>query len=192
MAAGREINTTKGLKWKTGQIVGQIKKDAKKYNVSPNRISVDAIGIGKCVFDGLVEDGYMVNGVIFGSTAMDSVHFADRRSELYWELKLMMEAGTISLKDKELLNQLTDLHYSINHKGKIKLESKEEMAKRGKPSPDEADALVLSLASPIIGSFPQSLEEVKPEIIKKPIKKGQMIDRCKVRRKSDRERQKIM
>ena len=57
--------------------------------------------------------------------------------------KLMLEE--ISLEnDNELVAQLTCRKYRLTSKGKVLLESKEEMKKRGLSSPDRADAVALS------------------------------------------------
>ncbi len=47
--------------------------------------------------------------------------------------------------DPKLAGQLGALQYKLNAKGKIQLESKQEMKKRGLPSPDRADALALTM-----------------------------------------------
>ena len=47
--------------------------------------------------------------------------------------------------------------YKYTSSGKIKLESKEEMRKRGIKSPDKADALALTMASSIFASFSGSM-----------------------------------
>ena len=49
-----------------------------------------------------------------------------------------------------LLTQLVNHHWGKTVKGKIKLESKDEMKRRGLPSPDRFDAYVLAFA-PIAG-----------------------------------------
>ena len=43
--------------------------------------------------------------------------------------------------------QLAELQYTIDSKGKIKIESKDEMRRRGILSPDKADALALAFKS---------------------------------------------
>ena len=49
--------------------------------------------------------------------------------------------------DNELLQELVSPIYKYTSTGKIKLESKEEMKKRGIKSPDKGDALALTFAS---------------------------------------------
>ena len=40
--------------------------------------------------------------------------------------------------------------YFYNTKGKLQLESKEDMKDRGLPSPDDGDALALTFAAPVV------------------------------------------
>jgi hypothetical protein len=49
--------------------------------------------------------------------------------------------------DDELVSQLTSIRWKPNSRGQIQLETKDEMAKRGLPSPDKADALAYSFAA---------------------------------------------
>ena len=57
--------------------------------------------------------------------------------------KLMLEELSLE-NDNELVAQLTCRKYRLTSKGKVLLESKEEMKKRGISSPDRADAVALS------------------------------------------------
>jgi phage terminase large subunit len=50
-------------------------------------------------------------------------------------------------KDERLLAGLVAPRYSFTSNGKLKAESKDEMRRRGLASPDEADALCLTMAS---------------------------------------------
>lgn len=70
------------------------------------------------------------------------------RSAWYWNLRNLFENGRIAIeyRDDELSKQLSSIHYSITSTGKIKVERKEDMHKRGMGSPDRADALMYSFA----------------------------------------------
>ena len=57
------------------------------------------------------------------------------------------ESGDIDIEDdEELISQLSNIKYKINSRGQIQIESKDDMKKRGLPSPDRADALMLAFA----------------------------------------------
>jgi hypothetical protein len=48
--------------------------------------------------------------------------------------------------DALLLRQLGEIRYRYDSRGRLKLESKDDLKKRGQPSPDRADALALAFA----------------------------------------------
>ena len=50
-------------------------------------------------------------------------------------------------KDEILAAELTTPRYKFTSNGKIQVESKDEMRRRGLPSPDAADSFVLTFAS---------------------------------------------
>ena len=57
-------------------------------------------------------------------------------------------------KDDQLFSELVSPRYDFSSTGKLKVESKQDMKKRGLPSPDKADAVILTLASqPTIAMF---------------------------------------
>jgi hypothetical protein len=112
---------------------------------SYDSIGVDDTGVGGGVTDGLKESGIYVDPVNFGEAAIESDKFENMKAELYWNLREDIRDKKISLPDdKELVNQLCSIRYSYTRKGKIKIESKDEMKKRGLKSPDKADALAIA------------------------------------------------
>jgi hypothetical protein len=61
----------------------------------------------------------------------------------------VLRAQTLTLQpDAEQTAQLSNRRYAVNSAGKIELERKEAMKKRGLHSPDMADALALALWDP--------------------------------------------
>src|SRR6266446_3194141 len=68
---------------------------------------------------------------------------ANRRAELYVNLRNALE-GRFSLPDSTTLQgDLTSIGYRFTSEGKLLLEAKEDMRRRGRPSPDEGDAVAL-------------------------------------------------
>ena len=51
--------------------------------------------------------------------------------------------------DEELLNDLCSVNKKYDNKGRLQLESKDEIKKRLGRSPDKADAFVLTFAEPV-------------------------------------------
>lgn len=122
------------------------------------RIQVDEIGIGAGVLDRLQGDGLPAVGVNVGEAASDSEHYANKRAEIFFALQERFKTGDISLPDDStLLAQLTSLKFVYTPQGKLKIESKEDMRKRGLPSPDRADALALAFCQQTGFSQPVSL-----------------------------------
>lgn len=120
-------------------------------DTAAEEIQVDGVGVGGGVVDILDEDGYPVEDMQAGGAPKEPKRFVNARAEWYWELREMFERGEVDLdpEDEELASQLGSIKYIFTRKGKIQIESKDDMRKRGMPSPDRADACMLSVAEPI-------------------------------------------
>ncbi len=112
----------------------------------PAAVRIDEIGIGAGVVDRLKELGHkMVVGVNVSTRASRPDHFANLRAELYDGLRRRFEEGRIAIPDdRELIGQLAALRYQFTSSGQMKLEEKDDLRRRGHPSPDRADALALA------------------------------------------------
>lgn len=76
--------------------------------------------------------------------------YANKRAEMWGEMKRwLIEEGYIE-DDQQLKDDLTGPEAYINLRGKLQLESKDDMKKRGLPSPNKADALALTFAYPVL------------------------------------------
>lgn len=114
---------------------------------------VDADGLGAGVYDRVKEQNKPVAEMRSGFTASDSERFANTRAEWWWGLRERFEEGDIDIEDdEELMSQLSNIKYKINSRGQIQVESKEDMKKRGLPSPDRADALMFAFAKDVKGA----------------------------------------
>ncbi len=125
------------------EVAGRIMKLA--YEEHPDSIAVDAIGLGAGVVDRLVELNLgEVEAVNVANTANNSQRFANRRAELYWSLRERFRIGNISIpRDDALVEELSGLRYLHTSRGQIRMESKEDMKRRGMHSPDRADMLAM-------------------------------------------------
>jgi hypothetical protein len=135
----------------TMETAGHVIAAYREYGVTS--IKVDEIGIGAGVVDRLNELRYPVVGINVAEAATDPEKFADLRSELWWYLREKLNPNPninpnpIALpRDDELLGDLSGIKYKYTSKGRIRVESKEEMRKRLKRSPDRGDAVVLAFA----------------------------------------------
>lgn len=110
-------------------------------------IQVDDAGVGGGVTDRLREQGVPVVPILVGRPAREGERFLNLRAELYWSLRERAADGRLVLPpDDLLLRQLGELRYRYDSRGRLKLESKDDMKKRGIASPDRADALALAFA----------------------------------------------
>lgn len=109
-------------------------------------IHVDGVGVGGGVVDQLGEQGWPVADMQSGAAAADSERFLNARAEWWWGLRERFEQGDIDLDpdDDELAAQLGAVRYKYTSRGQVQIESKDEMRKRGMPSPDRGDALMLA------------------------------------------------
>jgi phage terminase large subunit len=113
----------------------------------PAEILVDVIGLGAGVVDRLFELGLPVRGVNVGESASVSDRFMRRRDELWFAARDWLAAANCKLADDdELIAELTAPKYTLTSSGKVLVEPKDEMKKRGLSSPDLADAFILTFA----------------------------------------------
>jgi phage terminase large subunit len=119
---------------------------------APNRVpaTVDIIGLGAGVFDRLREQKLPVAPHQGSERALNFKKFKNRRSEVYWTFRELMDEGLIDLdpEDETLLGQLGSLKWGVGSDGRTFVETKDDMRERGLPSPDHADAAVLSTVAP--------------------------------------------
>jgi hypothetical protein len=92
-------------------------------------------------------------GVDFGAAADRTdgatARYANKRAEMWGFLKDWLAAGCLP-DDRALAADLTGVEYGYDAHDAILLERKDDMRKRGLASPDDADALALTFACPVI------------------------------------------
>ena len=92
--------------------------------------------------------------VNFGGASPDP-HYLNMRAYMWNQQKEWLMRGLIPPKDDDLEMDLTGPGFHINGSGKLVLESKQDMQKRGIGSPDDGDALALTFAQPVAPRKPQ-------------------------------------
>jgi phage terminase large subunit len=140
--------------WKRGydtmQTVGWVKNmyDRADPADKPSEILVDVIGLGAGVVDRLRELKLPVRGINVSEAPALGNEYLNLRAELWFKAREWLEGRECTLPDDEDLKQdLATPRYKFTSSGKRQVESKEEIKKRGAPSPDLADAFVLTFAS---------------------------------------------
>lgn len=131
----------------TMELVGWICRDS--VDCEADAIFVDVIGIGNGVFNRLRELRYPAFAVNVANKARSDEKFFRLRDELFWRVREVFEKGIIDIPpDDELIGELSSIKYSYDSGGKIKIESKMDMKRRGLHSPNKADALALTFNLP--------------------------------------------
>jgi len=131
---------------RTTETTGRVINAIRDHHAAETR--VDGVGVGGGVVDELLEQGYDVVDMQSGAAAADNQHYANARAEWWWGLRERFEQGDIDLDadDDQLAAQLGAMKYKFTARGQVLIESKDDMRKRGLPSPDRADAMMLTYA----------------------------------------------
>jgi phage terminase large subunit len=134
--------------WASPDPRGEVVAALKSYGDTDMRIKVDELGLGHYFILHIMDNGFPVVGVNVQSTeTSDSERYLDVKAENYWGLRERFEEGRVrGLIDDETISQLTSIKYDHDPKGRIRIESKKHMKKRGVRSPDRAEALMLASA----------------------------------------------
>ena len=132
------------------QLSGAVKAeyDAVSSSKKPVEIIVDSVGLGAGVLDRLRELGLPARGLNVSERSMQKETYINLRAELWFKCKAWLEGMDVKIPhDDRLWAELAAPRYHFTSSGKIQVESKEAMKKRGINSPDRADAVCLSLAN---------------------------------------------
>jgi transcriptional regulator with XRE-family HTH domain len=132
------------------QTVGAIAKEYRETPIEhrPGAINVDVIGMGGGVVDRLRELGLPVRGInVAERPALDRERYMRLRDELWFEGRDWFDSRSVLIPDDpKLVSELVSPKYKLESSGKLKVESKDEMRKRGVKSPNKADAFLLTMA----------------------------------------------
>lgn len=156
------IKVEKRHKLDTMQLAGWAKQviDTEK----PARMFIDVGGLGAGVYDRLVEMGYgeIVSPVNFGSSPLEPPKLDEqgkelgggplnRRAEMWMNSNdWLQDPAGVSIPDLDSLQaDACGPGYKYDSNTRLQLEKKEDMRRRGVPSPDEWDAVVLTFAEPV-------------------------------------------
>jgi len=146
----------------TVELSGTIRAEIRRLNsefpdITVN-VNIDGGGFGSGVVDELEGDQkdlkYIVNEKTFGGNGgqlnEEPMLYTNDTGLLWGNVKRLLMADMLEFpEDAELTAQLTTRKYTVDEDGKIKLERKIDMKKRGLKSPDRADGLALALSTNI-------------------------------------------
>lgn len=161
---GRDARTTEKRRMKgadtmavAAEVMAMIDKNR------PDGVFIDEGGVGGGVVDRCRQMGYSVIGVNFGGKSdrhVDGVpKTANKRAEMWAVMREWLRSGGAIEDSRELEMDLTGPLYSYDSNNAIVLEKKSDMKKRGVASPDEADALALTFAYPVVPRSAQAMKD---------------------------------
>lgn len=143
--------------WDTMRVAGWVKSEWDQCEPSkrPSEILVDVIGIGAGVLDRLVELKLPARGInVSESPSVFAERYANLRAELWFKGREWLAQKDCNLaKDEKLGAELVGPRFRYQSNGKILVESKDDMKKRGVKSPNKADAFLLTLASESVSAI---------------------------------------
>lgn len=130
----------------TGAVVAQY--EACDHKSRPAEILVDSIGLGAGVVDRLRELKLPARGINVSESPAMGGTYLNLRAELWHKAKAWLEKRDCKIPmNEDLISELATVRYTFTSNGKIKIESKDDIRRRGLKSPDMADAFVLTFAS---------------------------------------------
>lgn len=137
--AQREKNTMAAIGW----FLSRLNKLKREIGLKPHEVEGDADGMGVVFCQALAEAGWPIQHFHGGAKPLLNAEYRDRISEVWTEGTIAIRKGEWILpRDEELKAQIISRKGTRDSKGRLTLESKEDMARRGLVSPDRADALL--------------------------------------------------
>jgi hypothetical protein len=139
-AAWRETNTLQACR--------QFIAEFRRLDLTPGSIWADEGGLGVTMCDCLAEERWPVRRVNNGVPANRPEAYANRGSEIWFEAAFSIVGGEWILpEDGIFFEQATSRRKQYDARERLRAESKEDMARRGIPSPDRADGIFGAIAA---------------------------------------------
>jgi hypothetical protein len=140
------------------------------------RVKIDTIGVGWGVvslLDRWVKERKtkaQIIGVNVAERPKDQTKFKNQRAEMWWNMRSLLQPrdGRQDVRldvDRPVLAQLAGPTFESDSSGRILIESKQAMKKRGVHSPDRAEAILLALyenKNVVPVTVPVSIGQVNP------------------------------
>ena len=133
----------------TMQVAGLLKLEYDNTPIDdrPEAIGIDVIGLGAGVVDRALELGLPVIAVNVAESPAVQAQYERMRDELWFEAREWFFRRDCHMpEDDQLVAELTLPGFRVLSSGKKKVESKDELRRRGVKSPDRADAFCLTFA----------------------------------------------
>lgn len=142
----------------TMRACGRFIQNFTRLKLKPAQITTDDGGVGHAINDRLAELGWAVNRQNNGAKASDSAVWGNKGTEVWDRGRALIEDCKIILPDDDVLReQLVNRKWARSSDGKLLLEGKDVLKRRGGHSPDRADAVLgACMPSPMVSSAPIS------------------------------------
>jgi hypothetical protein len=126
---------------------------------APVKVKIDTIGVGWGVvslLEAWAKEGRHKAHIVpinVSERANDPEKFRNQRSEMWWNGRLLLQpkegGADVRLNvDRKVMAQLSGPTFKADSAGRIQIESKADMKRRGVGSPDRAEAVLLALYEP--------------------------------------------
>ncbi len=131
----------------SNQLGHQVYLLIKEMKIKTEKLGIDGVGVGAGTINTLKEYGITDKGINLQGAASPiklngAEEFDNLRSQMWWQVREDLRNGEIVIpKDEGLIADLTTPKYAVQ-RGKIKVESKDEIKKRLGRSPNKGDAFV--------------------------------------------------
>ena len=134
------------------QLAARVSQEIEQHQ--PQAVFIDAADTG--VIDRLRQLHYSVIEVPFGGKATKEQLYVNKRTEMWFAVRDWITEGGSVPDDLMLKQELATPIYEFDTRGRYKLESKDDIRARlpDAGSPDIADALALTFASPVAAANP--------------------------------------
>ena len=139
-------------RWRITDLMQLASKVAEEIAVfEPDAVFIDVTGIGWGVYDRLRQLGYgeVLIPVQVGEAAIKDNLYYNKRAEIWGRMRDWLREGGCLPDDRELESDLIGPEYGHDARERVQLERKQDTKKRGLASPDGADSLAITFATPI-------------------------------------------
>lgn len=149
----------------TSRIIHELEQEGLPKN--HKFVFIDDGGVGRGVSFNLIDEGWEVNRILNNRQAINKKEFGNRGAENWYRCKRIFEEELfdVSSLTERCQKELYTRRYKTMLTGaRIFLESKKDAKAEGRPSPNEADSLILSLTGLTVEDY---LREGKPVVTDK-------------------------
>jgi hypothetical protein len=145
VAAWRERDTMRAC----GEFIGHFRRAGLSPETARDCVMGDNGGGGHVMIDRMHELGWHIQRVDNGKAADQNDLYMNHSAETWFDGAKRIERGEVILPEDDVLTaQLVSRRSKPRSDGRLQLESKEEMRKRGIGSPDRADAILGAMREP--------------------------------------------